>query len=974
MTTQFAPDVVLTAFRKCFLWDATTSRPGSVADYQALFPGFEEVVAAEYERLSSEYPSADDARAAAKARVGPYQLDAFLGRGGQGAVYEATDTRDGRKVALKLLAGGAGMSEMRRLRLRREAEAIGRIDHPGICRIHEAGLDGDVPYLALHLVPGRTLSEAIGAARRERPAALGTVGAAEALALPADDGDASGTATRRALSRVCRFFEEAARAVHAAHEAGLVHRDVKPGNLMITPAGDPVVLDFGLARDEEEGGTITMTGALLGTPAYMAPEQIAPGAVRLDRRVDVYALGVSMFEALTLLHPFEAPTLEAAARLGDAKDLRQLDPRFPRDLSLILATAMRRDRDRRYVTALALAEDLRAFRLGRRIAARPPSVARRLGDWAARRPATAAASAVASVALVAGLAVSLHLLAETRDALAETTAAKEKARTAQERATDLLAETREALKQATAAKEAATKANAGANRLVEFMLGDLQKQLAAVGRTDLLVSVSEMAKKHFDSISMDDLSDAELVTVADAWSSLGMAYEKQSRRALQIECRERAREIRERLYAKDPHNPKYAERLADSLRPLGRLLNSYGRLDDAIAAFVRADGLTTGLPAELGESPNVRVARCDITLSLADFHRRFGRTDEMWAMLRRAAPIAESALHDQPSDVDALHQATRAVLATAAARDAAGESAAARELVDDALRRARAFVAAYPDEFAANEDVADALASETELAIDHGDSAAAESFTAESRDTCAELRKHDPRNARWGIQSIMANERTARALLAGGKARAAVDSALTAYAAASEAMKKSVEPQTNPEALTVISRVIRTYAAALRSDGSIDDALAKLDECGRLLAHAAEVAPQEVIVQLGIVLHRNELGATLGAAASRPGAASDLAARALAAFQEADDVARRVLAAHPDAVQFERQRAFILRDAAAVRRTTGDLAGAVAALEEAVRIRDGLAKKDAAFVARLADLDPLLADARKSAVISPSAK
>jgi tetratricopeptide (TPR) repeat protein len=671
----------------------------------------------------------------------------------------------------------------------------------------------------------------------------------------------------------------------------------------------------------------------------MAPEQIAPGAVRLDRRVDVYALGVSMFEALTMLHPFEAPTLEAAVRLGDAKDLRQLDPRFPRDLALILATAMRRDRDRRYVTALALAEDLRAFRLGRRIAARPPSVARRLGDWAARHPATAAASTVAAVSLVAGLAVSLHLLAETRDAL----------------------------KQTTAANEAKTKAHAEAMRLVEFMLGDLQKQLAEVGRTDLLVSVTETAKKHFDSMSMDDLSVAELVTVADAWASLGMAYEKQSRREEQIECRKRALDIRERLYAGDPKNPTYAERLADSLRPRGRLLSSYGRLDDAVETYVRADKLTTGLPPEIGESPRVRVARCDILVSLADFYRRFGRTDEMWAMLRRATPIGESALRDGPADVDALHQALRAVLATAAARDAAGDSTAARALADDALRRARAFVTAYPEKHAAKEDVADALAAAAECAIDRGDLAAAERLTAESLDTCAELRERDPRNARWFIQEIMANERTARVLHARGKASAAVDAALAACAPAAEKMKTSPEPQGNPEALTVVARCIRTYAAALRSAGSIDDALARLKESGELLARAADIAPQDLNVQLGIVLQRNELETTLGEAASRGAAASDLPSRALVAFEEGDAVARRVLAAHPDAAKFERQRAFILRDGAAVRLATGDRRGAATALEEAVRIRDALAKTDALFVARLADLDALLADARRTA-------
>jgi hypothetical protein len=197
-------DVVRKGFRKCFLWDAAMARAGAVGEYQVLFPGFERIVADEYERLSSEQsPPSGLARPSTPATIGPYRLERFLGRGGQGTVYLATDSRSGVNVALKLLAADVAGSERRLLRLRREAEAIAQLDHPGICRIHEAALEGDTPYLALHYVPGRTLAEAVVQARRDAPAVIKTIDAGSALGLtPNLELDGAGPAGT--LARVAR--------------------------------------------------------------------------------------------------------------------------------------------------------------------------------------------------------------------------------------------------------------------------------------------------------------------------------------------------------------------------------------------------------------------------------------------------------------------------------------------------------------------------------------------------------------------------------------------------------------------------------------------------------------------------------------------------------------------------------------------------------------------------------------------------
>ena len=331
-------------------------------------------------------------------------------------MYLAEDPRLGRKVALKVLEGfDAGATEAVE-RLRREAVAASSLRHPGICAVYEARLDVRPPYLAMQYVPGETLAAHIAATKGRLSSSSGGTGATlvEQIDLttnaapssepePSTAAEATPRLTAAEIDVYVRIAEGAARALHVAHEAGIVHRDVKPGNVMIGVDGEPVLLDFGLARREEaDAVSLTRAGELCGTPAYMSPEQLRAGAVRVDARTDVWSLGATLYECLALRRPFEAPTREGLYReilLRDPEPLRRACPAATRDLEAVVLTALAKERDRRYQTALDFADDLRRVLNSEPVRARRAGPLRRLALFARREPARAALFATLLVAL-----------------------------------------------------------------------------------------------------------------------------------------------------------------------------------------------------------------------------------------------------------------------------------------------------------------------------------------------------------------------------------------------------------------------------------------------------------------------------------------------------------------------------------------------------------------------------------------------
>jgi WD40 repeat protein len=352
-------------------------------------------------RPSDNVPAAVQA-AVPGLRVGAYQLVRELGRGGQATVWLAEDQRLRRTVALKLLHPSVGMTAGDRLaRFRREAEVLAQMDHPGICRIYEADVAGIVPFLAMQFVAGETLDHRLAARRA-----------------------AQQVPTAVEVSGILAFAEQAARALHAAHEVGVVHRDVKPGNLMLTPDGHPVLLDFGLARHEEvDDAGLTRSGQVVGTVHYMSPEQIAPSRAAIDRRTDVYSLAVTLYEHATLRRPFDASTTHAlchAITNQTATDPRRVNPALPRDLTIVLETAMAKEPHARYPTALEFADDLRRVRLFEPIRARSLGPMTRTLRWCRRHRAVTGLVVALFTVLLAALVIVNDMRRQAEGRRAET--------------------------------------------------------------------------------------------------------------------------------------------------------------------------------------------------------------------------------------------------------------------------------------------------------------------------------------------------------------------------------------------------------------------------------------------------------------------------------------------------------------------------------------------------------------------------
>src|SRR5438094_530333 len=306
--------------------------------------------------------------------LGDYELLEEVGRGGQGVVFRARQKSLNRTVALKVISLGQWASKAHLKRFRLEAEAAAHLEHPGIVPIHEVGERDGSCYFSMKFVEGGQLDEV---ARREP--------------MP--------------IRRAAELIANVARTVHYAHEHGILHRDIKPGNILLDAKGEPHLTDFGLARLVESESSVTHTLDVLGTPSYMAPEQAAGNNAAVGSVTDVYGLGAVLYQLLTGHPPFAGGTTYETIKLvldTEPRQPRLLNPKIDRDLSTICLKSLEKDPKRRYPSALALAEDLERWLKHEPIQARHAGVFTRGRKWVQRNPTSAllAATLVAFAAAV----------------------------------------------------------------------------------------------------------------------------------------------------------------------------------------------------------------------------------------------------------------------------------------------------------------------------------------------------------------------------------------------------------------------------------------------------------------------------------------------------------------------------------------------------------------------------------------------
>ncbi len=587
-------------------------------------------------------------------RLGDFVLLHEIGRGGMGVVYEAQQVSLNRRVALKILPFAAVLDSKQIARFKNEARAAAQLEHSNIVSVFAVGVERGVHYFAMQYVDGQPLDRAIAemreaAGRRRNDLAQTPAGdatsAPEAIvdAVIAEDNFAAETAcvrpTRTSMlvrqsddrpeyfRTVVRLGIQAAGALHAAHEFGIVHRDVKPSNLLLDSDGKLWVTDFGLARFQTDA-TLTRTGDIIGTTRYMSPEQISGQNDLIDRRTDIYSLGATLYELLVLRPAFEdddARTLLTRIQQDEPKRLRQLEPRIPRDLETVILKAMSKRRGERYRTAQRFADDLQRILDGRPTVARPPTLPQRVGRWAARRQRFVMAGAAVCLLALVGMVVSTVLIAREKNKAEQNFA----------RAEQYFRDARE---------------------VVDHLGARLAEQLSEVpGATQVRRDLLRKTLQYYRGFAEQTKNDPALKTdLALTYSKIGTLASEVGSVEEAIEAHRSACELCKQLAAGEPTKREHERRLAVCQNNLGLALSQSGRTEDARQSFEAAIRLQQELLEGAGDNEQYLE---DLALSYNNMGLLKGKTgDEAAATVsfEKAIEIQERLLVADADNADRL--------------------------------------------------------------------------------------------------------------------------------------------------------------------------------------------------------------------------------------------------------------------------------------------------------------------------------
>ncbi|MFL5340052.1 MAG: protein kinase domain-containing protein [Gemmataceae bacterium] len=561
------------------------------------------------------------------ARVPGYQIQRELGRGGMGVVYLARQEKLNRLVALKMVLAGLHAGARDRDRFQREAETVARLHHPNIVQIYEVGEAEGRPYLALEYVDGGTLAERL-----------------QGTPLPAREA--------------AQLMVPLARAIQAAHAAGIIHRDLKPGNILLQAPGPgtqesgpgvaelcPKITDFGLAKEIDSAVGNTQTGAVLGTPSYMAPEQ-ASGQVRaVGPAADVYALGAILYELLTGRTPFLGATpLDTVMQVATDEPVRprQLQPKCPADLETICLKCLQKEPRKRFATAGELADDLQRFLNGESIRARPVGPLERGWRWARRNPQVAALLAVLAAVVVGGFVIvfSLWRQSESRRVFAS--------------------------QQEGRAKEQEARAKANLLKAIEavdrMMTRVVDERLAYVPQfEDERRQILEDAVAFYHSFLEQEQSDPALRR------EMGRAYQRLGKVFLSLGKVEKAHDsyrealrLQEQLTGEFPSEPKFRHDLAQTLIEQAIAYRMQGDVGQAASADEHARSLAEALVSEFPDDPSYYETLGHVQTQLGYLYFQKGQLDVAPIAFQTSIQVFANILMMRPGDFHARLELAKA--------------------------------------------------------------------------------------------------------------------------------------------------------------------------------------------------------------------------------------------------------------------------------------------------------------------------
>jgi tetratricopeptide (TPR) repeat protein/tRNA A-37 threonylcarbamoyl transferase component Bud32 len=597
-----------------------------------------------------------------------YQVLGELGRGGMGVVYKARQSRLNRIVALKMILAGDHASPDAAIRFLAEAESIARVHHPHIVQIFAFGDHDGRPYFEMEYVDGGSLADRLGG----RP-------------WPVRDA--------------ARLVETLARAIHAAHQLGVVHRDLKPANILLSSDGIPKIADFGLAKclDAETG--LTRTEWIVGSPSYMAPEQAGEGGRPIGPGADVYSLGAILYELITGRPPFQAATvLETLEQVRSAEPIApaRLRRGLPRDLVTICLKCLEKEPDRRYATAADLAEDLRRFEAGEPIRARPVGAHERLWRWCRREPAVAS-MALALLAGLVGVATQwrraeLHL----REALQEFRRAEDNGRKQDEANRALRSANARERTASGRAQERFVAAMAAVKRFEEITKdAALLREPQLEGLRAELLQTALRFYSEFQASLEEDASPEARTQLAEAYSRVAQVTWELGRQDEALAAQRRGLALVEQMAAARPADPDARFALARYHARLGFTLRTMGRTVEAQRSYEQARSIQESLARD---DPGAGRYRENLSWTLSNLgviELDLGRPAEAIGLHRQALAIHEALVGRQPGNADYWNDLGWCWRYVAQALAAAGD-------LDAALRSAERAVTIYEPLFRDN--------------------------------------------------------------------------------------------------------------------------------------------------------------------------------------------------------------------------------------------------------------------------------